>query len=106
MKLLFVMTFILIAQPCLAAGVMRDVSQSVDISNSTLITTPGSAGGELTLKYKKIKGTIEKAEGGISIGEVENHGGTVSGISQNVEASGVEVISKGAGVSIGRIISE
>lgn len=106
MKLLLVVLAIFISQPCLAAGVMRDVSQNVDISGVTLITGPGSMGGELSLKYKKIKGDIEKTEGGISIGEIENHGGTMSGVSQSVEASGAEVITKGAGISIGRILSE
>ena len=106
MKFLLIAAVICISQPCLAAGVMRDVSQNVDISGATLITGPASAGGEVSLKYKKIKKKKEKTEGGISIGEIENHGGTMSGVSQSVEASGAEVITKGAGISIGRILSE
>lgn len=101
-KIMFAMAVLFVPTMAFSAGVMKDVSQKVNIDNAKISTQASGMGAGANV----LGGSVFKAEktpGTVTIGEISNDGGKMQGINQEISAENAEISAGGGSITVGRI---
>lgn len=101
-KLSLAIAVLLMPTMSFAAGVMKDVSQKVNIDGAKITTTATGMGGGTDVLGGTVLST-EKTPGNVTIGEISNDEGEMHNVNQEVSASGAEITAGGGSITVGRI---